>query len=106
HPALDFAYRAAVAVAGAAVVLLGLFLVPFPGPGWLVVFVGLGILASEFAWAERLLRFARGTLRGWTGWIRRQTMSTRLLLGAGTTILLAAAVGGYLAWQGVPFLPD
>jgi uncharacterized protein (TIGR02611 family) len=106
HPALGFAYRAAVAVVGVAVVLLGLFLVPFPGPGWLIVFVGLGILATEFAWAERLLAFARRTVRGWTGWIRRQTVTTRLLLGAGTTIVLAGLVGGYVAWQGVPFLSD
>jgi len=43
--------------------LLGLALVPLPGPGWLIVFLGLGIMATEFAWAERLLDFGRRTLR-------------------------------------------
>jgi hypothetical protein len=26
-----------------------------PGPGWLVILFGLGILAAEFVWARRLL---------------------------------------------------
>ncbi len=33
----------------------GLALVPLPGPGWAVVFVGLGMLALEFEWAEKLM---------------------------------------------------
>lgn len=106
HPALALAYRIGVAVVGAAVVLLGLFLVPLPGPGWLIVFVGLGILATEFAWAERLLDFARAKVRAWTDWIRRQSLVIRLLLGAGTLVLVVAFVGGYVAWQGVPFFAD
>ncbi len=87
-------------------VLLGLFLVPFPGPGWLVVFVGLGILATEFAWAERLLRVARAKLRDWTTWLRHRSPTTRGLLGAVTLALAAGLAWGYVAWQGVPFLGD
>jgi hypothetical protein len=26
-----------------------------PGPGWLVIFLGLSALAAEFVWARRLL---------------------------------------------------
>ncbi len=26
-----------------------------PGPGWLVIFFGLGLLAAEFVWAQRLM---------------------------------------------------
>ena len=26
-----------------------------PGPGWLVIFFGLGLLAAEFVWARRLM---------------------------------------------------
>jgi uncharacterized protein (TIGR02611 family) len=106
NPALNVAYRIAVAVIGTAIVLLGLFLVPFPGPGWLVVFVGLGILATEFAWAERLLDFARAKVRGWTTWLRRQSLAVRGLLGLGTLAVVAALVLGYVAWQGVPFVGD
>ena len=33
-----------------------------PGPGWLVVFLGLAILGTEFAWAKRLAAFTKRQL--------------------------------------------
>jgi uncharacterized protein (TIGR02611 family) len=46
--------RIGVFIVGWLVVIVGLLLVPLPGPGWAIVFVGLSILSTEFAWAERL----------------------------------------------------
>lgn len=91
---------------GGVIVLLGLFLVPLPGPGWLIVFLGLGVLATEFAWAERLLDFARAKLRAWTDWLLRQSLLVRLLVSAATLGFVAAVVVGYVAWQGIPFVGD
>lgn len=51
--------RIGVTIAGFAVMLVGLVLVPLPGPGWLIVFLGLTILATEYVWAQRLLNFAK-----------------------------------------------
>jgi hypothetical protein len=51
--------RIAITVAGFLVILIGLVLIPLPGPGWLIVFAGLAILAREYVWAERLLREAK-----------------------------------------------
>ena len=51
--------RVAVAIGGFGTVIVGLILVPLPGPGWLIVFGGLALLATEFMWAERLLRYAK-----------------------------------------------
>ena len=39
---------------GFAVVATGIVLLPLPGPGWLVIFAGFAILASEFEFAERV----------------------------------------------------
>jgi uncharacterized protein (TIGR02611 family) len=52
--------RIAITVAGVAVVLVGVagLVLPFL-PGWLLIFVGLGILATEYVWAERLLKAAK-----------------------------------------------
>ena len=47
--------RVAAAIGGFLVVLLGIILIPLPGPGLLIVAVGLAVLALEFAWAEDLL---------------------------------------------------
>jgi uncharacterized protein (TIGR02611 family) len=51
--------RIAVTVAGGAVLLAGIALLVLPGPGWLLIFIGLGILATEYVWAERLLKAAK-----------------------------------------------
>ena len=50
--------RVAFAVAGFAVVLGGIALLVLPGPGLLVIAIGLAMLALEFAWAERALDVA------------------------------------------------
>jgi uncharacterized protein (TIGR02611 family) len=81
HPALDTGYRIAIGVLGAAIMVLGFVLIPLPGPGWLIVFAGLALLATEFAWAERLLRFGRRKLHTWTQWVTRQSLAVRFLIG-------------------------
>ncbi|HEY5805999.1 MAG TPA: PGPGW domain-containing protein [Candidatus Saccharimonadales bacterium] len=39
---------------GFAIVAAGIVLLPLPGPGWVVIFFGFAILASEFEFAERI----------------------------------------------------
>lgn len=51
----EVAWRIAVAILGGTITVIGAIFLITPGPGWLVIFAGLGILASEFAWAERAL---------------------------------------------------
>lgn len=51
--------RIAVTVAGFAVLLAGIALLVLPGPGWLLIFIGLTILATQYMWAERLLTAAK-----------------------------------------------
>src|SRR5699024_7784717 len=55
RPRTAQAYRATVGVLGALIIVLGLVLVPLPGPGWLIVLTGVAIIASEFEFARRLL---------------------------------------------------
>ena len=63
NPASHRAYRTVVAVLGLVVVVVGLIAVPAPGPGWLIVFIGVSIWASEFEWAQRLLYWGKARLR-------------------------------------------
>ena len=51
--------RGAVTLSGFAVTILGIALLVLPGPGFVVVAAGLAILATEYAWAQRLLVRAR-----------------------------------------------
>jgi len=47
--------RAIKAVFGFTLLAIGIVLLVTPGPGWLVIFSGLAVLAAEFLWARRLL---------------------------------------------------
>jgi tellurite resistance protein TerC len=53
------ARRIVIGVVGLTAVLVGIALLVLPGPAFLVIPIGLGILAIEFEWARRLLRRAR-----------------------------------------------
>jgi len=56
---MNYIRRILVVVLGGTVLLLGLALVVLPGPAFIVIPLGLAILAVEFAWARRWLRSAR-----------------------------------------------
>lgn len=40
---------------GFTLLVLGAIMVFTPGPGWVMILLGLGVLAAEFVWARRLL---------------------------------------------------
>jgi Putative transmembrane protein (PGPGW) len=75
--------KAASALIGGTLLLIGLALLVLPGPGLLIVAVGLGILASEFLWARRMLRRAKGAAArvrrksGIRAWLRGREMRQR-----------------------------
>ena len=52
-------WRLIILIVGGTVVLLGLVMLVTPGPAFVVVPIGLAILAVEFAWARQLLQRVR-----------------------------------------------
>lgn len=62
HLTYKAARRIAVTIVGATVVLLGLIMLVTPGPGLVVIPVGLAILSIEFAWARHWLRKMRESI--------------------------------------------
>lgn len=46
--------RIVITVVGFTVLLIGIILVVFPGPAFIVIPIGLSILATEYAWAKKL----------------------------------------------------
>jgi uncharacterized protein (TIGR02611 family) len=52
--------RVIVSVIGVTVLVIGVALLILPGPGFIVIPVGLAILASEYAWARHWLKKVRG----------------------------------------------
>lgn len=47
--------RIVVSIIGVSVILVGIAMTVLPGPAFIVIPLGLGILATEFIWARRLL---------------------------------------------------
>jgi tellurite resistance protein TerC len=56
---LKWIRRIAIAVAGFTVLCVGVAMIVLPGPAFIVIPAGLGILALEFAWAKRWLATAK-----------------------------------------------
>ena len=59
HMTYKLARRIVVTVVGATVLLIGLVMIVTPGPGLIVIPIGLAILSIEFAWARLWLRRVR-----------------------------------------------
>ncbi len=92
NPTGRMALKVGVGVVGGLVVAVGIVLIPFPGPGWAIVILGLAILAVEFHWARKLLEFTKRHVQSWTHWIARQTWPVRLLVGAVGMVFVSAVV--------------
>lgn len=67
-----WAWQLFVLIAGIATIVVGVVLLPLPGPGSLVIFAGIGILSTEFIWAKQLLTRIRiwfkQQFRRWKNW--------------------------------------
>jgi uncharacterized protein (TIGR02611 family) len=87
---VDLTFRIAVGVVGFAVVVLGIVALPAPGPGWAIIFLGLGILATEFEGARRILVWVRTRYQAWVHWLARQRPATRFAVSAGILLLVVA----------------
>ena len=89
--------RILVTIAGVLVLAIGIVLLPLPGPGWLIIFGGLSILATEYTWAAQLLRAVRDFAARWKSWAGRQPLSVRfglVFLG----LMIAAAIAYAVYW--------
>lgn len=101
--------RVGTAIVGGLVVVVGIIAIPYPGPGWLIVFAGLAILATEFDWAQRVLDFAKSRYDLWTEWLKRQHITIRLLVLALVggvvlvTLWLLNVFGMLNDWFNLPF---
>ena len=100
-------YQGAVLVVGLVMVLGGLALVPLPGPGWLIVILGIAAWASEFEPASRLLEFVKDKVRAWEQWVRVQAWWVKGLVGLATLFFVGFALWLTMWLTGVPgLLPD
>lgn len=89
---LHMSWQVGIFVVGLAVVVGGIIMLPLPGPGWLVIFAGMAIWATEFVWAQLVLRWTKRKVteaaqRALDPKVRRRNI---ILTGVGVVIIVAA----------------
>ncbi|MEU7136432.1 TIGR02611 family protein [Streptomyces sp. NPDC046261] len=99
---LHLSWQVGVFVVGLAVVVAGVIMLPLPGPGWLVIFGGMAIWATEFVWAQLVLRWTKRKVteaaqRALDPRVRRRNI-TLTVIGL---VIVTALVGVYVARYGI-----
>ncbi|WP_031486782.1 TIGR02611 family protein [Streptomyces bicolor] len=56
---LHLSWQVGVFIIGLAIVVAGIIMLPLPGPGWVVIFGGMAVWATEFVWAQLVLRWTK-----------------------------------------------
>ncbi|MFJ8886052.1 TIGR02611 family protein [Streptomyces sp. NPDC102402] len=96
---LHLSWQVGIFLVGLAVVGAGIVMLPLPGPGWLVIFGGMAIWATEFVWAQLVLRWTRRKVteaaqRALDPKVRRRN----IILTAVGLVIIAVLVGVYV-WK-------
>src|SRR5262245_46730051 len=105
HQDRHIAFRIVWGIAGSLVLTAGLIMLVTPGPAFVLIPVGLAMLALEFEWAERLLERALNAAEKARERAENATRTQRILGILGTCALLAACLAAVLLVN-VPVLPD
>ncbi|HEX5979649.1 MAG TPA: PGPGW domain-containing protein [Thermoleophilaceae bacterium] len=106
HKQRHILHRIGVVILGLVIVLAGIVMSGpgVPGPGIAVILIGLGFLALEFDWAERLLE--RAII--WADRAKDRAEETspkqRVLAGIAGALAVAAFVVAAILWD-IPLLP-
>lgn len=96
--------RIAFAIAGFVVLLAGVVMLVTPGPGIPVIILGLGILALEFAWAERWLERVLDRAEQAVDQVTQGSPLRRAAVIAVSLLALAGAITLIALWD-IPFFP-
>ena len=104
HRQRSFFIRVPFAVGGFAVLLLGVVMLFTPGPGWAMIIFGLGLLALEFAWAERMLERVLNQVERVSDEVKQGSPLRRAVVVGVGAIAAAGLLALVLFWD-IPLLP-
>jgi len=83
-------------IVGFTVLLAGVAMLALPGPGMLVIILGLVILAQEFAWAEKVLDRTASTAAGAATRVTGNNTGRAALAFSGCALIVGGIVGAIL----------
>ncbi|MFF4220169.1 TIGR02611 family protein [Streptomyces nondiastaticus] len=97
--ALHLSWQVGVFVVGLAVVVAGVIMLPLPGPGWLVIFAGMAIWATEFVWAQLVLRWTKRKVTEAAQRALDPRVRRRNIIITVTGLVIAGTLAGIYLWK-------
>jgi len=97
--ALHLSWQAGIFVAGLAIVVVGVVMLPLPGPGWLVIFAGMAVWATEFVWAQLVLRWTKRKVAAATERALDPKVRRRNIILTAVALVVCAVLGGIYLWR-------
>ncbi|MFD4970979.1 TIGR02611 family protein [Streptomyces sp. NPDC058424] len=96
---LHLGWQVGIFLAGLLVVIAGVVMLALPGPGWLVIFGGMAIWATEFVWAQLVLRWTKRKVteaaqQALDPEVRRRNIALTL-----TGLVIVAALAAVYVWR-------
>jgi uncharacterized protein (TIGR02611 family) len=92
-------YRAGFTAVGVLVTLAGVVMLVTPGPAFVIIPIGLAMLAMEFAWAERALEKALLQAEKAQASAKEASTLSKVLSGLAVVLVVAAVVAAVFYWD-------
>ncbi|MEV4231874.1 TIGR02611 family protein [Streptomyces bobili] len=96
---LHLSWQVGIFVVGLAVVVAGIIMLPLPGPGWVVIFGGMAIWATEFVWAQLVLRWTKRKVTEAAQRALDPKVRRRNIILTSIGLVLIAAIMGFYVWK-------
>ncbi|MFF8832969.1 TIGR02611 family protein [Streptomyces sp. NPDC015131] len=96
---LHLSWQVGVFVVGLAVVAAGAAMLVLPGPGWVVIFGGMAIWATEFVWAQLVLRWTKRKVTEAAQRALDPKVRRRNIILTTTGLVIMAALAGIYLWK-------
>lgn len=96
---LHLSWQVGVFVVGLAVIGAGVAMLVLPGPGWVAIFAGLAIWATEFAWAHLVLRWTKRKVTEAAQKALDPRVRRRNLILTTVGLVTAAVLVGFYLWK-------
>ncbi|WP_405981565.1 TIGR02611 family protein [Streptomyces sp. NBC_00158] len=96
---LHLSWQVGVFIVGLAVIGAGVAMLVLPGPGWVAIFAGLAIWATEFAWASLVLRWTKRKVTEAAQKALDPKVRRRNIILTSVGLAIAAALIGFYLWK-------
>ncbi|MFI1164040.1 TIGR02611 family protein [Streptomyces sp. NPDC020801] len=96
---LHLSWQVGIFVVGLAVVGAGIVMLPLPGPGWVVIFGGMAIWATEFVWAQLVLRWTKRKVTEAAQRALDPKVRRRNIILTATGLVIVAVLVGIYVWK-------